>query len=112
MKFFFILNAAPDGDEKAYNGLRLARALAKRENHQMRIFLMGDAASTAKKPQKMPEGFYNLEVMLSRITHVDNKTLAVFGTCVDAPGIDASELINNAHRSTLNELADWTEWAD
>jgi uncharacterized protein involved in oxidation of intracellular sulfur len=30
----------------------------------------------------------------------------------DVRGIDAGELVEGAHRSTLEELADWTVWAD
>ena len=44
MKVLFILNGAPYGDERTYNGLRLAGALAKREQNDVRVFLMGDAA--------------------------------------------------------------------
>lgn len=47
----FILNDPPYGTERSYNGLRLAGALAERENEEIRIFLMGDAASCAKANQ-------------------------------------------------------------
>lgn len=67
MKNLFILNGAPYGDERTYNGLRLARALAKREGSQVRVFLMGDAAIAAKGGQKVPESFYNVQLMLGRV---------------------------------------------
>ena len=67
MKALFILNGAPYGDEPTYNGLRLAGALAKQAEHEVRVFLLGDAAPTAKAGQKVPEGFYNLQLMLSRV---------------------------------------------
>lgn len=47
MKALFILNGAPYGDERTYNGLRLAGALAKREGNEVRVFLMGDAATAS-----------------------------------------------------------------
>ena len=34
------------------------------------------------------------------------------GTCVDVRGIDGDHLTKGAHRSTLEELVDWTVWAD
>ncbi|WP_326519522.1 DsrE/DsrF/TusD sulfur relay family protein [Acinetobacter sp. CAAS 2-6] len=112
MKYLFIFNGAAYGDERTYNGLRLTGALSKNENNQVRLFLMGDAATAAKKAQKVPAGFYNLEVMLSRTSHGHKGILGVCGTCMDARGIQDVELIQDAHRSTLNELAEWTAWTD
>jgi uncharacterized protein involved in oxidation of intracellular sulfur len=111
MNALFILNEAPYGSEPTYNGLRLAGALAKREQHIVRIFLMGDAAITAKKGQKVPEGFYNTQLMLQRIIRTQGD-VAVCGTCMDARGMQEEELVEGSHRGTLDELADWTEWAD
>jgi uncharacterized protein involved in oxidation of intracellular sulfur len=36
--FLFILNDAPYGNERAYNGLRLAGALAGRPDHRVLVF--------------------------------------------------------------------------
>ncbi len=44
----FILNDAPYGNERAYNALRLAAALAGKEEQQVRLFLMADAVACAK----------------------------------------------------------------
>ena len=49
----FILNDPPYGTERSYNGLRLAGTLAKRENEQVKIFLLGDAAACAKANQRV-----------------------------------------------------------
>lgn len=51
----FILNDAPYGNERAYNGLRLAGALAAKEDQSVRLFLMADAVGCAKSGQKVPE---------------------------------------------------------
>lgn len=51
-------------DERSYNGLRLADALAKREGEDVKVFLMADAAACAKAGQKVPQGHYNLGRML------------------------------------------------
>lgn len=112
MKNLFVLNGAPYGDERTYNGLRLAGALAKREDSQVRVFLMGDAAIAAKGGQKVPEGFYNVQVMLGRVTRAAVDAVGVCGTCMDARGMQGDELMEGAHRGTLEELADWSQWAD
>ena len=63
-----ILNDPPYGTERSYNGLRLALALAKVEGTSVRVFLMGDAIGCAKRDQKTPDGYYNLERMLKGLT--------------------------------------------
>ncbi len=67
MNYLFILNDPPYGTERSYNALRLAGSLSKRENTIVKMFLMGDAATCAKKGQKVPQGFYNVEVMLKNV---------------------------------------------
>jgi uncharacterized protein involved in oxidation of intracellular sulfur len=111
MKTLFILNDAPYGSERSYNGLRLAGTLSKAEGEEVKMFLIGDAAACAKAGQKVPEGFYNIQVMLGRV--VRNKAqVGVCGTCMDARGIAESELLEGTHKSTLAELTLWTQWAD
>ncbi|HUE85150.1 MAG TPA: DsrE family protein [Vicinamibacterales bacterium] len=61
-KTLSILNDPPYGTERSYNALRLAASLSKREGEEVKIFLLGDAASCAKKDQKVPQGYYNVEV--------------------------------------------------
>ncbi len=61
-----IVNSSPYGDEKVWNALRLATtALSSSIGMKVNVFLLGDAISSAKKGQKTPEGYYNLEKMLS-----------------------------------------------
>lgn len=110
-KNLFILNDAPYGSERSYNALRLAGTLARAEKEEVRMFLLGDAASCAKAGQKVPEGFYNLQVMLGKVTR-SGAEVGVCGTCLDARGITAAELAEGAHRGTMAELASWTQWAD
>jgi uncharacterized protein involved in oxidation of intracellular sulfur len=111
MKTLFILNDAPYGSERSYNGLRLAGALSNAEGEEVKLFLLGDAASCAKRGQKVAEGFYNIQIMLGRV--VRNKAdVGVCGTCMDARAISDAELIDGSRRSTLAELTSWTQWAD
>jgi len=110
MKTLFILNDAPYGSERSYNGLRLAGALSKAEGEEVKLFLIGDAASCAKRGQKVAEGFYNIQIMLGRV--VRNKgEVGVCGTCMDARAIADAELMEGTRRSTLAELTSWTQWA-
>lgn len=111
MKNLFILNDPPYGTERSFNGLRLAGALAKREGQEVKVFLIGDAASCAKKGQKVPQGYYNLEVMLKNVTRSKGE-IGICGTCMDARGITPEELIEGTFKSTLEQLTDWTVWAD
>ena len=111
MKFLVVLNDAPYGSERTYNGLRLAGGLTKNAENEVRVFLLGDATVCAKSEQKVPEGFYNLLLMLNRVMRSDGE-IGVCGSCMDARGIAAAELADGAHRSSMDELVQWTEWAD
>jgi uncharacterized protein involved in oxidation of intracellular sulfur len=106
----FILNDAPYGNERAYNALRLAGALAALDDQQVRVFLMGDATGCARAGQKVPEGYYNLQLMLGRILR--RGEVALCGTCMDARGLTSVELVDGARRGTLAQLAEWTAQAD
>jgi len=110
-KTLIILNDPPYGTERSYNALRLASSLARAEDEAVRLFLVGDAASCAKAGQKVPQGFYNIELMLDRVTRTE-ALVGVCGTCMDARGIEDGELIPGTHRSTMEELSSWTQWAD
>ena len=111
MKSLLILNDAPYGSERTYNGTRLAGAVAKQADSEVRVFLIGDAAAAAHNKQKVPAGFYNLEVMLgSVVKHAG--VIGVCGTCMDARGISANDLIEGSHRSSMDELSLWTTWAE
>lgn len=107
----FILNDPPYGTERTYNGLRLAGALSKREGQHVRIFLIGDGASAAKRGQHVPTGYYNVETMLHSIVKHGGE-VGVCGTCMEARGIGDADLVEGTHRSNLDQLADWTVVAE
>ena len=102
----FILNEAPYGNERAYNALRLAAAMAATDGQQVRLFLMADAVTCAKSGQKVPEGYYNVQLMLGKVLRKGE--VALCGTCMDARGLRDDEVVEGASRSTLAQLADWT----
>jgi uncharacterized protein involved in oxidation of intracellular sulfur len=106
----FVLNDAPYGNERAYNGLRLAGALAAKDDQSVRLFLMADAVGCAKSGQKVPEGYYNVQLMLGKVARKGEVGLC--GTCMDARGQRDEEMIDGARRGTLAQLAEWTAEAD
>jgi uncharacterized protein involved in oxidation of intracellular sulfur len=110
-KSLFILNDPPYGTERSYNALRLAGSLSKREGELVKVFLIGDAASCAKKDQKVPHGYYNVEVMLHHVGQHGGE-IGVCTSCMDARGITDPELADTARRSSLEELTNWVQWAD
>ena len=112
MKTLFIINDPPYGTERVYNALRPAHALGKQNAaNELTIFLMADAVLAAKAQQKTPDGYHNVERMLKRVLAGKGSVL-LCGTCMDVRGIDQSELIEGAQRSTMDELAGATAAAD
>ena len=111
MKSLFVLNDPPYGTERSYNALRLAGALAKREGEEVRVFLMGDAAACAKAGQSVPQGYYNINRMVQAVI-LQRAAVGACGSCMDARGIKETELLEGTRRSSMEELADWAQWAD
>jgi uncharacterized protein involved in oxidation of intracellular sulfur len=109
MKTLLIFNEPPYGTERSYNGLRLARALAGKGD-EITLFLMADAVFCAKAGQKVPQGYYNLELMVKSVSRKGEVLLC--GSCMDARGLTDEELVEGAKRSTMDELAARTIAAD
>jgi uncharacterized protein involved in oxidation of intracellular sulfur len=104
MRILIILNDPPYGTERCYNGLRLANSLLKQEHEtDLTVFLMADAVECAKKGQRTPDGYYNLERMLKRVVTAGGQVL-LCGTCMDARGLGDGEVVEGGRRSTLDEL--------
>jgi uncharacterized protein involved in oxidation of intracellular sulfur len=111
VKTLVVLNDPAYGTERSYNGLRLAHSLAKREGEEVRIFLLADAVTCALAGQQTPNGYYNLERMLAAaIRH--GAQVGLCGTCMDARAIREDQIVQGTRRSTLEDLTDWTLWAD
>ena len=111
MKILFILNEPPYGNERSYNGLRLAGSLVRQSDTQIKVFLIGDAVSCAKSGHKVPPGFYNVQLMLGAIGRHEG-VIGVCGSCMDARGIADQELNDAARRSSMEELTACTVDAD
>ncbi len=111
MNILVVLNDPPYGSERVWNGIRLASALARRDGVAVRVFLFGDSVGAAVAGQKVPDGYYHLDRMLTgMVTH--GAQIGCCGTCLDSRGLAEVPLVEGAHRGTLEESADWTLWAD
>lgn len=85
--------------------------IAKRENVELKIFLMGDAVISSVNGQKVPAGYYNAQIMLSNPI----KWGAVVSVCVTAwmpAEFREAQLNEGVHRGSMEELTDWILWAD
>jgi len=105
-----ILNTAPYGDERIWNALRLAKALmAGAEKMKVNIFLIGDSVGAAKEGQKPPEGYYNLEKMLTELVDQGAEVVAC-RTCINARGLSQEELVPGVRvGTTVGDLVQWVK---
>lgn len=112
MHILMILNDPPYGTERTYNGLRLAlNLLQKAQDASVAVFLMADATAAAKRGQRTPNGYYNLERMVRGILTRQGEVL-LCGSCMDARGIRDDDIVEGTRRSSLDELGVLTASAD
>lgn len=71
------------------------------------MFLVGDGVGCALAGQHPPEAFCNPERMIESAAR-HGAEVGACGTCLDARGITEDLLAKGVHRSSLEELADWT----
>jgi uncharacterized protein involved in oxidation of intracellular sulfur len=105
-----IINDAPYGNERAYNGIRLALNLSRRDALSVRVFLTGDGVVCARKGQNTPEGYYNIERMLKSIAK--RGEVAASGSCCQSRGLGSNDLAEGVRIGNLDLLGDWTAEAD
>jgi uncharacterized protein involved in oxidation of intracellular sulfur len=109
-KILILVNDAPYGTEKAYNALRLAMQLIK-DQLEVRVFLMADAASCALANQNTPSGYYNIERMLLSVL-AKGSEVKICGSCAESRGLKNAPLIEGTEISTMAELAAWVTDSD
>ena len=109
MKYLFIVNDSPYGDQRAYNVMRLAAALARKA--RIRVFLLGDGVICALSGFTPAHADYNPQELLRAIA-ATGAAVGACGTCMEARGISPESLIPGARRSNMEELTAWTEEAD
>jgi uncharacterized protein involved in oxidation of intracellular sulfur len=110
MNLTIIVNDPPYGSEKPWNALRLASTAASDEM-SVRVFLMGDSVVAAKRGQRTPDGFYNMEKMLQALIQ-RGVEVKVCGTCINARGLDPSELVEGVEKGSMKILAEWIRDSD
>ena len=110
MLWTIIVNDPPYGNEKPWNAFRLA-STAISEGIDVQLFLMGDSVASAKTGQKTPDGFYNMEKMLSALLN-KGAEVKVCGTCINARGLDISELVEGVGRGSMRILVEWVRDCD
>ncbi len=110
-RILLIVNGPAYGMDETFNAVRLAVALSKRDDAEVKVFLMGDGVTCAVDGQKTPNGYYALDRMLKGFLRHGGR-IACCGTCLDARGLTEENLIEGAPRSTMEELAAWTVEAD
>lgn len=102
-----IVNGAPYGDEQVWNALRLATAsISSSVGMSLNVFLLGDAVTAAKKGQKPPNGYYNLEKMLRDLLARGAK-IAACGTCPNLRALSEEDIIEGIEIGTMIKLAGW-----
>ncbi len=112
MKTLIIINDAPYGTEKAYNALRLAMTLQKEHTSvEVRIFLLADSVGCAIPYQKTPQGYYNIERMLTSVIK-KGAIVKACGGCSEARGISDLNLIEGVEISSMKEFSNWVVEAD
>jgi sulfur relay (sulfurtransferase) complex TusBCD TusD component (DsrE family) len=75
--------------------------------------LFGTSPSTLEHTACQPATPSDRDTRLSGThTLVRGGEVACCGTCMDARAITQERLVEGARRSTLEELTDWTLWAD
>jgi uncharacterized protein involved in oxidation of intracellular sulfur len=112
MNLTIIVNDPPYGSEKPWNALRLASTAATGEDPmKVRVFLMGDSVAAAKRGQNTPEGFYNMEKMLQALVQ-RGVEVKVCGACINARGLDPSELVEGVEKGSMKILSDWIRDSD
>jgi uncharacterized protein involved in oxidation of intracellular sulfur len=111
MRALIIINDAPYGTERCYNALRVAHALQKQANAEVNLFLMADAVAAARRGQKPPAGYYNIELMLKRVVRGTGRVM-LCGTCMDARGFAPADMVEGVATSNMTELADAIAAAD
>lgn len=112
MQHLVIINDAPYGTEKAYNGLRLAMSLQReRPDDGVRVFLMADAVGCGLPDQETPDGYYNIERMVKAVIAKGGKVRAC-GTCAKARGVAHLPLIEGVVVGTMKDLTEWVATSD
>ena len=106
-----IIHAPPYGSERCLSALRLATALAGRDDKpELSIFLMSDATGVGL-PNQIDGAGNGLQGMVEQLVAA-GVTIKLCRTCALARGLGDLPLIPGTSIGTLPELAEYTLQAD
>lgn len=112
MKVLIIVNDPPYDTERVYNAFRIAMSLQKADKStELKVFLMAGSVSCAISGQETPEGYYNIERMLSSVIRKGG-IVKFCTTCAKARGVKKDTLVEGVEESNMKELAEWIMNAD
>ncbi|MGZ4199959.1 MAG: DsrE/DsrF/TusD sulfur relay family protein [Thermoleophilia bacterium] len=98
-----IVNASPYGTETPYNALRLAGAIAVRDEF-VELFLLGDGVHLARGGQDPRDAHASLEAMLRELLE-RGVVVTACGTCCQTRGLVAGDLVDGVAVGTIHDLA-------
>jgi uncharacterized protein involved in oxidation of intracellular sulfur len=102
-----VISSSPYGDERIWNALRLAEALCcSGDGIRVNVFLIGDAVNAAKRGQRPPKGFYNIEKMLEGLVRV-GVCVNVCHTSMNLRGLREQDLVEGTEMGTITGLSKW-----
>jgi uncharacterized protein involved in oxidation of intracellular sulfur len=106
----FILNDAPVEPGRSLNALRLACSMSVHMAVFVRVFLLGAAATCARRPPGPREQEDGAALLATVIRH--GGEVRVCERCTDDQPGRAEELIDGATLASLAELSRWISEAD
>ena len=65
--YLVIVNDGPYGNERPYNALRVAMNLSKRDEANIKVFLIGDGVQCGIAGQETHQGYYDIERMMKAV---------------------------------------------
>lgn len=101
-----IINDAPySKTDKAWNALRLAKALLEQEN-EVNVFLIDKGIDVGKQNHEVPGGEVNLEELVKEILSMGAKFKGC-KTCITRCSTKNDPLIEGVEEGSMNALATW-----
>jgi Uncharacterized conserved protein involved in intracellular sulfur reduction len=111
MDFLIILDAGPVTTERTENALQFALAMTRRDDVNVRVFVMGDAVVVARAdPGAVDRADGAARTLRSLV--MSGAELAVCDASLASRQIANDELIVGATASPMSLLADWALAAD
>ncbi|MDU8923915.1 DsrE family protein [Pasteurellaceae bacterium LIM206] len=111
-KLLFILNESPYGTEKTFNALRFAVNLKEEQGKEadIKVFCFSDSVLAGLAGQAPNDGA-NVQQTLEVLTGLGVE-VKLCTSCTKARGITHLPLVDGVSLGTLDDVSNWTLWAD